>query len=173
MAGGELVRIGAKRGAMAVWGRIVRLLSNTSLPAKVLEQILFDVLGNMIDDVIEGVGQSEGQEFVDLSRYGYVEGTVRVAVPSGARGIRWVGGIPDTYGRNFGGSGGVPVFFGDNPRGDRPGALFFTSGDNSYGLVNVSFQQEIVPFPTAPLPTSVNFVLNIGVRLELFFLKNG
>jgi hypothetical protein len=126
---GELVKIGAKSGALAAWGIILRALAGKKLPIKIIEQILSEILSDIVGDLLKGGEGGEVTEYEDIPDTATLyEDHGVVTLPAEAIGVRCEVFPIASDGKYFG-RNGVPDYYGLNRFESCPGGYIWRYGD--------------------------------------------
>jgi len=170
---GELVRIGAKSGAIAAWGIILRVLAGKKLPLKVIQQILSEILSDIVGDLLTGDEGGIVTEYEDIPDTAtlYEDHAVVTLLPE-AIGVRCeVFPLPadgKVFGRN-----GAPDYYGLNRFESSPGGYMWR-----YGLYNANSQfirfdspgQLCIP-PVTIKAIALLIYPNPGVKVAVFQIR--
>lgn len=170
---GELVRIGAKSGAMAAWGVIIRILAGKKLPIKIIEQILSEILTDILQDVTSQGGDEVATAYEDVPDTAtlYTDHGV-VTLLEGAIGVRCeVFPLPadgKLFGRN-----GCPDYYGLNRYENSPGGYMWRHQPwdaNSQFLRFDSPGQLCIP-PTSIVPKQFLVYPNPGTSIAVIQIR--
>lgn len=131
---------------------------------------IFAILNELykILKALESITARSGR-LVDLSYYGSISSSAEISLPSDAAGIRWEADFPGYYGRIFG--GGVPSYFGANADYERPALIALGGINGFYNAEWIGYEKGVLSFPEGNLPDSVLFYLNVGVVVDVWFMK--
>lgn len=125
---GELVKIGAKSGALAAWGIILRILAGKKLPIKILEQILSEILTDILQDVLSGDAAADTILYEDIPDTSTLyEDHGKMILLEAAIGVRFEVFPLPADGKYFGRNGN-PDYYGQNRFESCPGGYIWNYG---------------------------------------------
>lgn len=170
---GELVKIGAKSGAIAAWGIILKVLVGKKLPIKILEQILNEILTDILQDLTKDGGGSAPTEYEDIPETAtlYVDHGI-VDLLEGAIGVR-VEVFPLPADGKYFGRNGAPDYYGLNRFESCPGGYMWRHQPWNANSQFVRFDspgQLCIP-PTSIKPKQFIVYPNPGTQIAVIQIR--
>jgi hypothetical protein len=169
---GELVKIGASRGALAAWSILIKILVNQKLPIKVLEQLLSDLLGDILQDLTKE-SSDVVTAYEDIPNSSTVcEQSQAIVMQSQAIGVRLEATIPDGFGKLFGGNGSPPTY-AFNSYLNCPGGFTWQHipWDSVSHFERINFPRQLALFPSTIKPYAINMYINPGASVIVWQIR--
>ncbi|MFA9201970.1 MAG: hypothetical protein ACEQSC_00260 [Candidatus Nanopelagicaceae bacterium] len=166
---GELVKIGAKRGAIALWAQILKILIAKGVPTKVLENLVWDLLTDLVGDAIKEKGKEVrlgnlGQPTV-YSRSSFI------SVPAGAAAFVATLTVPGRFGKTHG-LNGLPSVWLFNPHFASVGGYGWQAPDGSnFGYRDFTYEKEVILLPESLRPNKLGLQLAVNVSASIQWQK--
>jgi len=154
---GELVKIGAKRGAMVLWTQILKILIAKGVPTKVLENLVWDLITDMISDATKEKGNE--LKLGNLGSPATYTKTTSIGVPPDAVGFVVNLTAPGRYGKTFGGNGAPDVWLFNPWFASIGGYGWQTTNGANYEYKDFTYAKEVVLTPLPLRPAKLNLYL--------------
>lgn len=170
---GELVKIGAKSGAIAAWSIIIRVLAGKKLPIKIIQQILSEILSDIIGDLLKDGGDEAVTAYEDIPNTAtlYQDHGVVTLLPD-AIGVRTEIFPLAADGKYFG-RNGTPDYYGLNRFESCPGGYMWRHQPWNANSTFIRFDSpgQLCMPPTSIKPSQFLVYPNPGVDVVVIQIK--
>lgn len=170
---GELVRIGAKSGAIAAWGILLRVIAGKKLPLKVIQQILSEILSDIVGDLLEGDSDAAPTQYEDIPDTAtlYEDHGIVVLLPE-AIGVRCEVFPLPADGKYFG-RNGLPDYYGLNRFESSPGGFMWNFGayNANSGFVRFDSPGQLCIPPVSIKAERFYVYPNPGVKIAVIQIR--